>query len=144
MGCERGILCGYLHDQERLKDPQVACRISQVIGSRKLLLGSCAVRERNDSDSDGLDEFEDASIWAETGGIVAGMAGLFPALGLTDAPLLDVDELARLENAEDRALSLTLEKSTTPEHPECWFLLTKMIDRIHEHIVRNIVEHFHS
>lgn len=144
LGCERALLCGYLHEPLSLRDPQVACRISQVIGARKLLLGSCSIHETSEgddqSDTDTFGAFDAPFTWAETGGIVAGVLGLFPALGLTDAPLLDVDQLRRLESAEDRALSLS--SRAAPELSEWYWLLTKLIDKIHEHVVRNIVEHF--
>lgn len=133
LGRERALLCGHLRKPETLQDPEVACRVNRVIGARKLLLGSSAVDQN--SLSEGLDSFQlDA---AAPSGIVSGDMGLLPALNLMDAPLLEASDLAQLENAEDRALSLT--GGETPQLSEWYHLITNLIDKIHQHVILHIV-----
>mmetsp|Transcript_147022 Transcript_147022/g.382128 ORF Transcript_147022/g.382128 Transcript_147022/m.382128 type:complete len:1148 (+) Transcript_147022:67-3510(+) len=134
LGCERALLCGYLHQPLTLRDPQVACRVSKVIGARKLLLGSAAASSSETADSPALDS------WAIDSGIVAGMSGLFPALDLMDEPLLGAAELAQLESAEDAALSLS--SCSAPQLSEWYHLLTQLIDKVHQHVVLNILSTF--
>lgn len=143
LGCERALLCGYLHQPSRLRDPEVAGRISQVIGARKLLLGSSLNLEAyplQSCDDDTLEAEPQEASWAAHGCIVAGIVGLFPVLDLIDAPLLDPTELQQLENAEDRALSAN--NGSVPQLSEWYMLLTGLIDKIHQHIVLNILDHF--
>jgi len=136
-------LCGSLHQPSRLRDPEVAGRISQVIGARKLLLGSSLNLEAyplQSCDDDTLEAEPQEASWAAHGCIVAGIVGLFPVLDLIDAPLLDPTELQQLENAEDRALSAN--NGSVPQLSEWYMLLTGLIDKIHQHIVLNILDHF--
>lgn len=135
LGRERALLCGYLHHAASLRDPQVASRIHQVIGARKLLLGSSADLCEIAAEPNAL-----CAVDGESCMIVAGEVGLLPALNLMDAPLLDAAELAHLENAEDRALAIA--SGEAPQLSEWYFLLTKLIDKIHQHVTINIVDHF--
>lgn len=141
LGVERALLCWHLKDPRGLRDPRVACRISQVIGARKLLLGSRSSASGSEDHECG-GPLRDPFAWAAANGGIVADQGLFPALGLTEEPLLDADQLRCLEAAEDQALGLT--SRAAPELSDWYWLLTKLIDRIHERIAINILEHFQA
>jgi len=131
LGRERALVCGHLHHPASLQDPQVARRINEIIGARKLLLGGSSQETSAALPAEGV-------AWPSL--IVTAELGLLPALSLTEAPLLVAEELAQLEDAEDRALTST--GSTAPQLSEWYRLLTKLIDKIHQHVIMNILEHF--
>mmetsp|Transcript_88386 Transcript_88386/g.249025 ORF Transcript_88386/g.249025 Transcript_88386/m.249025 type:complete len:1093 (-) Transcript_88386:202-3480(-) len=129
LGCERAMLCGLLQQPSNLQNPKVVCCISQMIGARKLLLGSASAHSIEESES-----------WRADTGVVAGVCGLFPVLDLKDAPLLDAAELAPLEEAEDGVLSFN--HRSAPQICEWYRLITQLIDKIHQHVALNILDHF--
>jgi len=111
---ERGIVSGRLVRPETFRLAAVVRRLSEVIGARKLLLGS-----QN-----------------SVATIVGGNQGLVGVLRPNDPQLLETSDLATLENVEEQIfMSRKVEK---PAVAEWWHNLTKIIDRIHQHIMVGI------
>jgi len=121
LGRERAFLTGHLSRPETLRLFAVVMQLAEIIGARKMLLGSCSSSKKQ-------------------GTIVASDTGLLPALKLMEAPPVDPEELSMLESVEQRAMNSR--KVDPPAVTEWWCQLTKVIDKIHQHIMVNVVEFF--
>jgi len=133
LGRERALLCGYLRQPQSLTEPQTARRVYEVIGARKLLLGTARCGGVGGEVTPLRSGLNIPSV------VVAGELGILPALELMQAPLLEPEELALLEDAEDRALTST---GAAPKLSEWYQLITGLVDKIHRHVVLNFVDHF--
>uniref|UniRef100_A0A7S1RPA9 Uncharacterized protein n=1 Tax=Alexandrium catenella TaxID=2925 RepID=A0A7S1RPA9_ALECA len=141
LGRERALLCGHLREPGSLADPSAARRVHEVIGARKLLLGTAPAGDASAAVTP-LSQCSGCSQPATEvpSSVVAGELGILPALGLTDAPLIEPQELAELEDAEDRALAPS--GNGALELTEWYQLITTLVDKIHQHVTLNIVDHF--
>lgn len=140
LGRERALLCGHLHQPACDWELHTARRVNQVIGARKLLLGTSAATTCEPTIN--LLDLDSVDPTAIPSAVVAGETGLLPSLCLMDAPLLDAEELAQLEDAEDRALNLS--RGVAPELAEWYVLLTRLIDKVHQYVIMDILERFPS
>lgn len=143
LGRERALFCGHLRHPGRLSEPATARRVHEVIGARKLLLGTAHFNGESPINTPLSDVTGQStgSTDAVPSCVVAGELGILPALGLTDMPLLEPQELAQLEEAEDRALAPPTSGSA-PKIAEWYQLITNLIDKVHQHLALNIVDHF--
>uniref|UniRef100_A0A7R9ZY83 Nitrate/nitrite sensing protein domain-containing protein n=1 Tax=Pyrodinium bahamense TaxID=73915 RepID=A0A7R9ZY83_9DINO len=121
LGRERAFLTGHLTRPETLRLFGMVMQLAEIIGARKMLLGTASNSQKQ-------------------GTIVASDTGLLPALKLMDAAPIDPEELAMLESVEHRAMNSR--KVDPPAVTEWWCQLTKVIDKIHQHIMVNVVEFF--
>jgi len=121
---ERGFLSGHLARPETLRLSSVVTQLAEIIGARKVLLGCGRKTSRNG------------------GCVVGGNGGLLPMLRLAQVSTLDGDELAQLEASEQQALGGR--KIEAPAVQEWWYHLTKIVDKLHQHIMIGMVEAFNS
>lgn len=131
LGRERAFICGHLGRPESLRLSSVLLTLASIIGARKVLIGTTEASSQ-------LGEVFGTLVPLT---IVESRGGLSAALRLSaDGPLEDAD-LASLEAAEQRLL--TAKKSSEAlAVSECWYLLTKCIDKVHQHIMVGIVDAF--
>lgn len=96
-------------------------RLSEVVGARKLLLGTAMLHR---------------------GDLVASSGGLFGSLIAEDgeAPLLTSADLAALECIEERVLTFSNGIQSLPAAHQWWFLLTRLMKQIHGRIAIGLVE----
>lgn len=113
---ERALITWHLVRSERIRNARIFRELAEIIGSRKLLLGS-----------------------VQPGSHLVTMSSVASALGLMETPILDASELAALEAVEDRAMSG--KKLEMPAVAEWWHHLTKAIDKVHQHFMVCFVEH---
>jgi len=118
LGRERAFVSGHLVRPETLRLAAVVRKLAEVIGARKVLLGSAT----------------DANT------IVGGGLGIVSMLRLGEQPVLDSSDLQALEFVENRILNA--KKVEKPAVAEWWHQLTKVIDKIHQHIMVRISDIF--
>jgi len=115
---ERGLISGYLGRPETLRRAVIVRKVAEVIGARKLLIGTM-------SDSSSV--------------VGASSGGMSIALGLGGSPLLDASDLAALEAIEDRAMAA--KRLDQPAVAEWWYHLSKAVDKVHQHVMVSITEY---
>lgn len=129
LGRERAFICGHLDRPERLRLSSVMLSLAGIIGARKVLLGS------------GQSEADRGSCSLGDNPVLAAPGGLLPALRLTPDGPLEAQDLLALDAAEARLVQAK-KNTEVLAVSECWYLLTKMIDKVHQHIMVGIVEMF--
>eukprot|EP00931_Biecheleriopsis_adriatica_P029849 TRINITY_DN17656_c0_g2_i1.p1 TRINITY_DN17656_c0_g2~~TRINITY_DN17656_c0_g2_i1.p1 ORF type:complete len:879 (+),score=145.57 TRINITY_DN17656_c0_g2_i1:64-2637(+) len=107
LGRERAFISGHVGMPDAIFSSRVLVRFAKIQGCRQYLLGSSSPAAQCE--------------------IVSTEAGLLPRLRLLERPLLDIEDLKVLENAEAAVFE---GRALASE----WFaLLTGMIDKVHQH-----------
>lgn len=126
LGRERAFMLCHLTKPSTLRLAKNIRRLAEVIGARKVFLGSTTSTTHSN----------------QSIGIVTSEVDLAASLRLSKGPILDSDELAKLEAAENRAL---MRKQLDAGFVSEWYLnLTKVIDQIHQHLAVSLADYLYA